>query len=73
MNKRHHDKLAERRSQPTLQVAILSRRKVAKIIALLEEQRRESPLLASRVDEEAEAMAHPVDPHESLRNLDQAL
>ncbi len=66
---RHQDQLAERRAQLTLQVAILSERKVAKIIALLEEQRRENPMLASRIDEEAQAMAQPTDPQESLRNL----
>ena len=66
---RHQDQLAERRAQLTLQVAILSERKVAKIIALLEEQRRENPMLASRIDEEAQAMAQPSDPQESLRNL----
>lgn len=67
---RHQDQLAERRAQLTLQISILGERKVAKVIALLEEQRRESPLLASRVDEEAEAMARSVDPGESLRSLE---
>ena len=70
---RHQDQLAERRAQLTLQISILSERKVAKVIALLEEQRRESPILASRVDEEAEAMAQPADPGESLKSLEQAL
>ena len=70
---RHHDQLAERRAQLTLQVAILSEKKVAKIIALLEEQRRENPMLASRVDDEADAMAQPVDPQESLRSLEDSI
>ena len=69
---RHQDQLAERRSQLTLQIAILSERKVAKVIALLEEQRRESPLLSSRIDEEAEAMAKSANPQDTLRSLDQA-
>ena len=69
---RHQDQLAERRSQLTLQVAILSERKVAKIIELLEEQRRESPMLASRVDEEAAAMAQPVDPKQALKDIEEA-
>lgn len=63
---RHQDQLAERRAQLTLQIAILSEKKVAKVIALLEEQRRENPMLASRIDEEAEAMAHSIDPQQSL-------
>ena len=68
---RHQDQLAERRAQLTLQIAILSERKVAKVIALLEEQRRDSPLLSSRVDEEAEAMARSANPQDTLRSLDQ--
>lgn len=66
---RHQDLLAERRAQLTLQIAILSERKVAKIISLLEEQRRENPMLASRVDEEAEALARPVDPVKTADEL----
>lgn len=68
----HQDQLAERRAQLTLQIALLSEKKVAKIIALLEEQRRENPMLASRVDEEAETMAHSLDPAESLRSIDRS-
>ena len=69
----HQDHLAERRAQLTLQIAILSERKVAKVIALLEEQRRENPLLRSRVDEEAEAMAQSADPRASLKSLEQSI
>lgn len=69
---RHQDQLAERRSQLTLQVAILSEKKVAKIIELLEELRRESPMLASRVDEEAAAMAQPADPKQTLKKIEEA-
>lgn len=70
---RHQDQLAERRAQLTLQISILSEKKIAKIIALLEEQRHENPMLASRVDEEAAAMAQPVDPRETLNTMEQAL
>ena len=66
---RHQDQLAERRAQLTLQIAILSEKKVAKVIALLEEQRQENPLLSSRVDEEAEAIAQSADPDASLDSL----
>lgn len=59
---RHEDELAERRSQLTLQIALLSEKKVSKIIELLEELRRASPLLASRVDPVAEEMARSSDP-----------
>ena len=70
---RHQDQLAERRAQLTLQIAVLSEKKVAKIIGLLEEQRRENPMLASRIDKEAEAMAHSVDPRESLESLKKSI
>ena len=70
---RHKNQLAERRAQLTLQIAILSEKKVAKIIALLEEQRQENPLLSSRVEEEAKAMAQPVDPAASLESLKRAI
>ena len=69
----HQSQLAERRSQLTLQISILSEKKIAKVIALIEEQRKESPVLASRVDDEAECMSHSVDPRESLNRLEQAV
>lgn len=71
-SQRHQDQLAERRSELTLQVAILSEKKVAKIIELLEEQRRESPVLVSRIDEEAAAMARPADPKQTLKDIEEA-
>lgn len=69
----HQSQLAERRSQLTLQISILSEKKIAKVIALIEEQRRESPVLASRIDNEAEAMSQSVDPRESLNSLERAV
>ena len=69
---RHQDQLAERRAQLTLQIATLSEKKIAKVIALLEEQRRENPMLVSRVDDEAEAMARSPNPAEHLESLDRA-
>ena len=62
----HENQLADRRAQLTLQIAILSEKKVAKVIELLEEQRRDNPMLASRVDDEAESMVRSVNPSESL-------
>src|ERR1700733_9358899 len=46
------DSLAERREQLMLQLAILSEQKAAKIIALIEELRRDSPQIANRRDRE---------------------
>jgi uncharacterized membrane protein len=49
-----------------LELAILSEQKTAKVIQLLEESRRDNPLIRSRVDQEAEAMAQPADPQSVL-------
>ena len=54
--------LAEHREQMTLELVILSEQKLAKIIQLLEESRRDNPLLDNRVDASADAMATPADP-----------
>lgn len=59
---RREDQLASRREQLTLQLGILSEQKAAKIIELLEELRRDLPMLQNRVDHEAAAMSVPADP-----------
>jgi uncharacterized membrane protein len=69
---RHQEELAERRARLTLQIATLSEKKIAKVIALLEEQRRDNPLLASRHDAEAAAMANATDPRSTLERLDRS-
>jgi uncharacterized membrane protein len=63
---RREDQLAGYREQLTLELAILSEQKSAKIIALLEEMRRDSPTLKNRVDKEAAAMAVAADPQAVL-------
>ena len=63
---RREDQLAGYREQLTLELAILSEQKTAKIIALLEEARRDNPNLSNRVDEEAAAMAVAADPQAVL-------
>lgn len=62
VTQRRADELAERRAQLTLQLAILSDKRSAKIIALLEELRRDHPGIANRLDPQSEAMARPIDP-----------
>jgi uncharacterized membrane protein len=59
---RRDNELAQHREQLTLELAMLSDRKLAKIIQLLEESRRDNPLLDNRVDKAAEDMATPADP-----------
>jgi len=58
--------LAGRRQQLMLQLAFLSDHKQAKIISLLEELRRDDPLIHDRHDHEAEAMTHTSNPAEVL-------
>src|ERR1700733_9668629 len=62
ITQRHDDELATRREQMTLELAILSEQKSAKIIALLEEFRRNDPNQGNHCDEVAEALAQPADP-----------
>ena len=59
---RRDDQFAEHREQMSLELAILSEQKLAKVIQLLEESRRDNPLLDNRVDASADAMAMPADP-----------
>ena len=59
---RREDKLAAHRDRSTLDLAILSERKSAKIIQLLEEIRSDSPNLFNRVDRGANAMSVQANP-----------
>ena len=59
---RREDELADHREQLTLELAILGEQKMAKLIALVEELRRDHPGVHDRVDSEADAMSAPIDP-----------
>jgi uncharacterized membrane protein len=63
---RRADQLADVREQITLELASLTERKVAKVIDLIEELRRDSPHLTDRVDHEAREMAERKHPGEML-------
>jgi uncharacterized membrane protein len=63
---RRDDELASHREQLTLELAILSDQKSAKIIKLLEEMRRDHPDLRDRVDNDAHVMSTPTDPQAVL-------
>ena len=58
---RHEDELNAHRDTLTLELAILSDHKIAKVIQLLEELRRDSPHVQDRDDPQAEQMAEPAD------------
>ena len=66
---RRADRLAGLRSQLILELAILGEQKTAKVIGLLEESRRDNPLIADRHDPEASDMAKPADPEAVLEAI----
>jgi uncharacterized membrane protein len=66
---RRADSLGELREQMTLEVAILTEQKAAKLIGLIEELRRDSPEIKDRVDHEARDMASSADPHVVLEAI----
>ena len=47
----------------------MTEQKIAKVVALLEELRRDSPHLHDRVDELAEVMARPADPQSVIEAM----
>lgn len=64
--------LAKHHEQLTLQLTMLSEQKTAKIIQLLQEMRRDSPIWADRADPEADLMASPANPQlviDAIRTL----
>jgi uncharacterized membrane protein len=72
ITQRREEQLAQHHAQLTLQLTLLSEQKTAKIIALLEELRRDSPQIPNRVDRQAAAMAEAADPQQLLGALKDA-
>jgi uncharacterized membrane protein len=66
ISRRHDDLLATRRDQLTLELGILAEQKSAKIIALLEQYRRNDPNQGNHRDEVAEEMSKPANPYAVL-------
>jgi uncharacterized membrane protein len=67
------ESLAEQRAQLSLQVHLLTEQKVAKLIALVEELRRDLPNVVDRFDPQAEVMQQAVDPQTVLEALEETL
>ncbi len=65
--------LAEQRAQLNLQLDLLAEQKIAKLIALVEELRRDLPNVQNRYDAEAEVMQLAVNPHMVLDTLEESL
>jgi uncharacterized membrane protein len=66
---RRENELASHHENLTLELAILSEQKTAKIISLLEELRQDHPDIHDRIDDEAAAMSEPADPHSVLETI----
>jgi uncharacterized membrane protein len=64
---------AEERAHLDLQVNLLTEQKVAKLIALVEELRRDLPMVRNRIDREAESMQQSVDPQAVLAELEKTV
>ncbi len=67
------DKMAERRIQLDLQVSLLLDQKMSKLIAMIDEQRQNSPSGKKRRDPQAEAMKESTDPHQAPASLERLL
>lgn len=67
------EKMAEQRAQLSLQLNLLSEQKIAKLIALIEELRRDLPNVKNRHDPEAEVMQQAADPHLVIEVLEKSL
>ena len=66
-------KIAERRAQLDLQISLVTEQKIAKLIALVEELRRDMPNVPNRKDPVAEEMQKAADPHAVTTALEYAL
>ncbi|HEY9846875.1 MAG TPA: DUF1003 domain-containing protein [Candidatus Caenarcaniphilales bacterium] len=67
------EKLAEQRAQLSLQLNLLSEQKIAKLVDLVEELRRDLPNVKDRYDPEAEVMKQAADPHIVMNVLEETL
>ena len=67
------EKLAEQRTELSLQLSLLSEQKIAKLIALVEELRRDLPSVQDRIDPEAEIMQQAANPQQVLEVLEEVL
>jgi len=69
---RREDEAAKRIASLTLHLAAESEQKIAKLIQLLEEQRRDNPTMPNRHDPEAEQMGASASPRQVLERLSES-
>ncbi len=65
--------LASSQTRPSLQMNLLSEQKIAKLIDLIEELRRDLPNVRERHDPEAEVLKQAADPHLVVSALEERL
>jgi len=66
-------KMEDRRAHLELQVNLLTEQKASKLINLIEELRRDLPMIDNRHDAESAALQQPTDPETVLAELDRRL
>ena len=67
------DEMRERRTQLDLQVSLLLDQKMSKLLTMVDQLRQVHPELENGTDPEVEALKKTVDPHESVKALNQSL
>ena len=73
VSQEHQRVFDEQRAHLDLEVNLLAEQKIAKLISLIEELRRDLPDVRDRHDPEADTMAQAADPHAVLRDVKQVL
>jgi uncharacterized membrane protein len=66
-------KFVEQQKHLDLQIALLTERKVSKLIGLVEDLRQDLPSIHNRLDTEAEAMKEPVNPRTALKSFNRSM
>lgn len=66
-------KLQDQRAHLALQLSLLTEQKTTKVIDLLEELRRDLPMVRNRHDPEVQAFQEHIDPHQVLAAIDEKL
>jgi len=68
-----HARVSEARSRLDLQVSLLAEARMAKLIALVEELRRDLPNVPNRIDPVANEMKEPVDPTKLVEAIEKTI
>jgi len=66
------DVMTERRMQLDLQVSLILDQKMSKLLTMVDQLRKVHPDLENGTDPELEALKKTVDPHESVKALNQS-